>query len=195
MKYNMKISIIICLFIIGASHPLFAQKHKKVRVKNKIVAYDYENNEIDSLTKDLKNQAKSSKYLDEVQVKLRQIELTLQSLKEDPENEKKQKKMEAKKLRLLDSKMSVIEDIQNEKSTLVKEYYIIIESFKDPDNAMAAIRSWRKKGYENTFIFYNTYRGWYYIAAKRCHTYSEAIKYQFELQKQKIPNWIYYWAE
>lgn len=195
MKYTLNILLIICLFMISDIQPSFGQKLKKVRVKHKIVAYDYENNEIDSLSKNIKNQAKSSKYLDEIQVELRKIELTLISIKEDPNKEKTREKMESKKLKLLDKKRDVIKEIQNEKSALVKEYYIIIESFKQPDNALAALRSWRKKGYVNTFIFNNNYRGWYYIAAKRCLTYGEAIKYQFELQNQKIPNWIYYWAE
>lgn len=168
-----------------------AQNLKKVKAKQKIIAYDIEGNVIDSLTKDLKKQSEPSQYLDKIQVELREIELELQKAGDDS---KKTAESQERKEKLLAEKIETIKKIQESKELLVKEYYIIIESFRSRKNAKNALIAWHNKGYK-VFLFYNKHRKWYYICAGVYRSYNQAIKAQYELQKDGISNWIYYWAE
>jgi hypothetical protein len=172
-----------------------AQSMKKVRVKHKIVAYDAHGKVIDSLTKNLRNQSQTSGYLDQVQVDLRQIELSNRQLANNPGKEKEIKENEVEKQKLLDESMKLIKQIQENKKSLVTEYYIIIESFKDKKNAKNSLNAWIGKGITNSFLFHNKYRKWFYICAGMRRDYKNAVRLQFELQKKGIDSWIYYWSE
>lgn len=167
------------------------QNLKKVKAREKIIAYDIEGQVIDSLTKDLRKQSEPSRYLDQIQVELREIELELQQAGDDS---KKTKESQERKEKLLVEKLETIQKIQESKELLVKEYYIIIESFKNRKNAKNALIAWHNKGIK-VFLFYNKHRKWYYVCAGVYRSYNQAIKAQYELQKDGIPNWIYYWAE
>jgi|GEM_PF-1966812 len=189
-----KFFIISLLCILGFLITCFdsiGQDLRKVKAKQKIIAYDIEGQVIDSLTKDLKKQAEPSRMLDQIQVELRLIELELQQAGDDS---KKTVESQKRKEELLAQRLEAIQQIQEGKTNLVKEYYIIIESFKKKKNAKNALISWHNKGYK-VFLFYNKHRGWYYICAGMYRSYSKAIKAQFELQKDGISSWIYYWAE
>jgi len=185
-----KIYIVLLLFLF-AGQQLYAQQLKKVKAKQKIIAYDIEGNVIDSLTKDLKKQAEPSRVLDQIQVELRRIELELQAAGDDS---KKTVESQQRKENLLAQRLEAIQQIQEGKTNLVKEYYIIVESFKKKKNAKNALISWHNKGYK-VFLFYNKHRGWYYICAGMYRSYNKVVKAQFELQKDGISSWVYYWAE
>jgi hypothetical protein len=172
-----------------------AQKMKKVRVKQKLVAYDQNGKVIDSLTRSLKNQSQASKFLDQLQVDMRQIELTLKTLREDPNDTAAIHRTEKEKEKLLNESMNLIRQIQDDKSALVKEYYIVIESFKSKKNAFAAVKAWQTKGAPNAFVFCNKHRKWYYVCATMQRSYKKAILSQFSLQQKGIDSWIYYWME
>jgi hypothetical protein len=184
------VGIIICGF-----QEVSAQQLKKVRVKHKIIAYDAHGKKIDSLSKNLKNQSQTSQYLDQVQVDMRQIELSLKQLRTEPGKEEEIQKTEKEKEQLLNESMKLIKQIQEDKKSLVTEYYIIIESFKDKKNAKNALNTWIGKGLTNSFLFHNKYRKWYYICAGMRRDYKNAIRLQFDLQKKGIDSWIYYWSE
>jgi hypothetical protein len=182
-----------CIMLFSVYENASAQRLKKVRASKRIVAYDAEGNVIDSLSKSLKDQADVSRYLDEIQVQLHEIETDLNKLEGDPDKELERQILMEKKLALLDEKLETIKQIQNNKENLVKEYYIIVESFKKKKNAKKAIKQWAAKGYP-AFIFNNKFRDWYYISVGRRMSYNTAIKYQFQLKKEGVDSWIYYWA-
>jgi len=172
-----------------------AQQLKKIRVRHRIVAYDAHGKVIDSLTKNLKNQSQTSRYLDQVQVQMRQIELNIKKLRTEPGKEDEVKKTEEEKDKLLQESMKLIKQIQEDKKNLVTEYYIIVESFKDKKNAKNALNVWIGKGLTNAFIFHNKHRKWYYICVGMRRDYKNTIRLQFDLQKKGIDSWVYYWAE
>jgi hypothetical protein len=173
----------------------YGQKLKKVRVKQKIVAYDANGKVIDSLTRSLKNQSQTSKFLDQLQVDMRQIELSLKTLREDPNDSLSIHRTEKEKEKLLNESMNLIRQIQDDKSSLVKEYYIVVEAFKDKKNAFAAVKNWQSKGLLNAFVFSNKHRKWFYICSTMQRSYKKAILSQFSLQQKGIESWIYYWVE
>jgi len=191
MNKSRFIYLLALLFLLLIPLENIAQELRKVRARQKIVAYDIQGNVIDSLTKDLKKQANISEKLDELQVELREIEIALRDIGDDS---KKTEEMIKKKDLLLAENFEAIKQIQAEKSDLVKEYYVIIESFKKKKNAKNAMLNWHNKGYK-VFLFENKLRGWYYICASVQRSYERAVKKQFELQKEGIESWIYYWAE
>lgn len=172
-----------------------AQQLRKVRVKQKIVAYDAHGKKIDSLSKNLKNQSSSSQYLDQLQVDLRNIELSLKKLRTEPGKEEEIQKTEKEKEKFLNESFKIIKQIQEDKKSMVTEYYIIVESFKNKKNAKNAMTTWIGKGLTNSFLFHNKYRKWFYICAGMRRDYKNAIRLQFDLQKQGIDSWLYYWSE
>jgi len=186
--------LLVGIMIIGFQD-VTAQQLKTVRVKKKIVAYDAHGKKIDSLTKNLKNQSQTSQFLDQVQVDMRQIELTLKQLRTEPGKEEEIQKTEKEKEQLLNESMQLIKQIQEDKKALVTEYYIIIESFRNKKNAKNAMKTWIGQGQTNAFMFNNKYRKWYYICAGMRRDYKNAIRLQFDLQKKGIDSWIYYWSE
>jgi len=189
-KFSLFLSLIV-IALLFIENNASGQQLRKVKAKQKIIAYDIEGQVIDSLTKDLKKQAEPSRILDQIQVELRKIELELQAAGDDS---RKTEESQKRKEELLAQRIKTIQEIQESKENLVKEYYIIIESFRNRKNAKNALISWHNKGYK-VFLFYNKHRKWFYICAGMQRSYSKAIKAQFELQKDGIDSWIYYWAE
>ncbi|MBL6962187.1 MAG: hypothetical protein ISR55_00020 [Bacteroidetes bacterium] len=191
-KFNLlKIGLVALLFTLFVLPDSFGQRLKKVRASKKIVAYDVDGNVIDSLTKDLKNQAAVSRYLDQIQVDLHEIEKELQRAGDDS---KKTEASQQRKEALLAEKLETIQQIQINKENLVREYYIIVEAFKGKRNAKNSMIAWHNKGFK-VFLFRNKVRKWYYVCASVQKSYSNTIRKQFELQKEGIDSWIYYWAE
>ena len=190
---KIKIACLLIIFTCLMITPFesMGQELRKVRAKKRIVAYDIQGKVIDSLSKDLSKQADISQKLDRLQVELRQIELELKDAGADSKNmEEAQKKKED----LLSERLESIKQIQADKDDLVKEYYVIIESFKKRSNARKALQSWHNKGYK-VFLFENKLRKWYYICVSVQRSYERAVKKQFELKKDGVDSWIYYWAE
>jgi hypothetical protein len=187
--------LILIAVVLFAFQDASAQQLKKVRVRHKIVAYDAHGKVIDSLTKNLKNQSQTSRYLDQVQVDMRQIELNIKKLRSEPGKEEEVKKTEQEKDKLLQESMVLIKQIQEDKKSLVTEYFIIVESFKNKKNAKAALNAWIGKGLTNSFIFHNKHRKLYYICAGMRRDYKNTIRFQFDLQKKGIDSWVYYWSE
>jgi vacuolar-type H+-ATPase subunit I/STV1 len=189
-KYLKFTSIFLLLVLVLASSG-YGQRLKKVRASKKIVAYDINGNVIDSLTKDLSKQAGISKYLDQIQVELHEIE---KDLKRAGDDSKKTEASQKKKEELLTEKLETIQQIQKNKDNLVTEYYIVIEAFRSKKNAKNAMVSWHNKG-QKVFLFRNKVRKWYYICASVQRSYTNTIRKQYALQKQGVESWIYYWAE
>jgi hypothetical protein len=192
-----KVSGVLLLMMIAifAFQDVSAQQIQRVRVRHKIVAYDAHGKVIDSLTKNLKNQSQTSRYLDQVQVNMRQIELDLKKLRTEQGKEDEVKKSEAEKQQLLEESMKLIKQIQEDKKSLVTEYYIIVESFKNKKNAKKALNDWIGKGFPNAFLFHNKHRKWFYICVGMRRDYKNTIRLQFDLQKKGFDSWVYYWSE
>lgn len=189
------VNVLLMGIMILGFQDVSAQQLKKVRVRQKIVAYDAHGKKIDSLTKKLKNQSQTSQFLDQVQVDMRQIELSLKQLRTEPGKEAEIQKTEKEKEQLLNESMKLIKQIQEDKKALVTEYYIIVESFKNKKNAKKSLKTWIGQGQTHAFIFNNKHRKWYYICAGMRRDYKNAIRLQFDLQKKGIESWIYYWSE
>ena len=189
--YLTRLTFLILIVSLLSVQNSYGQRLKKVRASKKIVAYDVYGNVIDSLTKDLKNQADASRYLDQIQVELRKIELELQRAGDDS---KKTASSQKRKEELLAEKLDLIKQIQENKTNRAKEYYIVIESFKSKGNAKNALEAWHNKGY-TAFLFQNKVRKWYYICGSVQRSYTNAIRKQYQFQKEGVDSWIYYWAE
>lgn len=195
-KFNTLIqSVLLMGILIFMFQDVSAQQLKTVRVRHKIVAYDAHGKKIDSLTKNLKNQSQSSQYLDQLQVDMRTIELTLKKIRTEPGKEEEVKSTEEQKDRILNESMKIIKKIQDDKKSLVTEYYIIVESFKNKKNAKNALNTWIGKGQTSAFLFNNKHRKWYYICVGMRRDYKNTIRLQFDLQKKGIDSWVYYWSE
>jgi hypothetical protein len=191
-KYNLlKTSFALLILTLFVFSNTFGQRLQKVRASKKIVAYDINGNVIDSLTKDLSNQAGVSKYLDQIQVELHSIE---KELKRAGDDSKKTEASQKRKEELLAEKLETIQQIQANKGNLAKEFYIVVESFRGKKNAKNAMVSWHNKGYD-VFLFRNKVRKWYYICASVQRSYPNTIRKQYAMQKEGIESWIYYWAE
>lgn len=167
-----------------------AQRVKKVWAQKKIVAYDLNGNKIDSLSKNLKNQNARSKYLDQIQVDLHKVELQMQKATAEGDKETLNKEKED----LLMKRINLIEEIKDDKETLVKEYFIVAGAYKKKKNALAAMEDWKSKGY-TPFRFYNKYRKWHYVCLSMHRSYRKANLKQWKLKQEGIDSWIYYWAE
>ena len=187
--------VFLAVIMIFAFQDASAQQLKRVRIRHKIVAYDAHGKVIDSLTKNLKNQSQTSRYLDQVQVDMRQIELNIKKLRTEPGKEEEVKKTEEEKQKLLEESMKLIKQIQEDKKSLVTEYYIIVESFKNKKNAKKALNEWIGKGFPNAFLFHNKHRKWFYICIGMRRDYKNTIRLQFDLQKKGFDSWVYYWSE
>lgn len=186
--------IFFSIFLLGTIQTE-AQRIKKVKVNQRIVAYDEKGKVIDSLSRNIKNQSEAGKFLDKVQVDLREVELQMEKYKNMPEDDAKKEELEKERDELVEKNQQLIKQLQDDKKTLVKDYYIVIESLKDKQTAKVALRKWKSKGVANPFMFNNKIRKWFYICAGIRKTYRQAIQLQFDLQKRGIESWIYYWAE
>ncbi len=167
-----------------------AQKIRKVWAQKKIIAYDADGNKIDSLTKDLHNQNKRSEYLDQLQVDLHKVEVQMKKANTNVARGELNKQRED----ILMKRIALIEEIKDDKESLVKEYYIVAGAFKKKKNAKNAVNEFREKGFK-PFVFYNKYRKWYYVCISYHRSYRKANLKQWNLKKDGIDSWIYYWAQ
>lgn len=185
-----KIVLISILLFAFSFQDANAQRLRKVWASKKVVAYDADGNKIDSLTKDLRTQGKRSRYLDQIQVDLHQIELA----QKKAEGKGEKAELNKKRQELLDKRIALIQEIKNDKELLVTEYYLVAGSFKKKKNAKKALAEWDAKGYK-PFMFKNKYRKWYYVCLSVHRSYRKVNLKQWNLQKEGIDTWIYYWSQ
>jgi Tfp pilus assembly protein PilN len=186
----LRVILVFSVFLVFMTDHANAQRMRKVWAKKKIVAYDAEGNKIDSLTKDLRNQHKRSKYLDQIQVDLHKIEV---QMKKSKEHENKNE-LSAQREELLQKRIALIQEIKEDKDALVKQYFLVAGAYKKKKNALAAMDDWKEKGYK-PFRFYNKFRKWHYVCIGMSRSYRKANLKQWNLKKEGIDTWIYYWAE
>ncbi len=89
-----------------------------------------------------------------------------------------------------------ISEIPGDKLSTIKsdEFYIILGSFKNANNAIDAVTQFGENGF-TTVIIYNDIRDWYYVCLDTYFSYREAINKFNQLKRKGVNNWIYFQAQ
>jgi type IX secretion system PorP/SprF family membrane protein len=131
---------------------------------------------------------KMVEQIEQLQQRLNEAELELGNMKRYTDEQKLE---EEKKKAEIDEEIKDIEDKINE---IGGDFYVIIESFKIPENAKKAIDLWNQRGIETNMI-YNEVRDWYYIYVGKYPTFEDALKVKKYYRDQNIEAWIFLWVE
>lgn len=77
------------------------------------------------------------------------------------------------------------------KSDLESGYYVVIESFRNVDNAWKAVEIWKKKG-RDAIIVFNDERKWFYVYSTKFESLKPALKEMRKTRKKDVPDaWVH----
>ena len=82
-------------------------------------------------------------------------------------------------------------EVEMRQEDLESGYYVVIESFRQLENAWKSIENWEKKG-RNAIIVYNQERKWFYVYSTKFTSMEPAQKELRKTRKKDVPDaWIH----
>jgi hypothetical protein len=215
-----RISLIVTICILS-TFSLDAQvsQHTKKRVPSqqyeeteevcpdnkKLVAYDHQNNIIDSLVKNLNDQCSFSRFIENKQLKLLRMEKALHiidtSMYNRVLNRKSRKEIRSMIISINSDMHLLIEDIEKHLQLLTEmekdspyEFFLIVDVARDYYHAKRSYQELKKMGFEDIVIYHHEGRDIYYISVNRYRDYLSASYQRRDMTSLGVNCWVYCWG-